>query len=443
MDLTVGNIPQLIRKIAIPASVGFFFNAMLNIVDTLFAGFISTEALASMSISFPIFFIIIAFNAGLSTGASALLANCIGAGRPDEGKRVFAQVLSFSVLMYCLIVPPALLFTPRLFQLLGAEGSYLIHALSFINVILVGSIFLILIYGANSILQAYGNTSILRNFLIFGFFLNAILDPWYLFGGLGIPSLGLPGIAAATVTVYIVGAMYIFYVVINEGYFSGLSFRDFIPKWHLMLMIAEQSIPASLNMMTIGIGVFVITYFIKDFGTAAVAAYGIVTRIEQIAMLPIIGLTIATLSIVGQNNGARYFIRVRHTINLTLLYSLITISFGSVAMLFIPKWLMAPFSTDKEVLAIGSQYLRIASLTSWAYIILFVNISALQGMKRPIYPVAIGVYRQIVAPYIVFEMVRYSRVGILGLWWGICLITWSGAIVTYIYTRMVLKKVEK
>jgi hypothetical protein len=220
-DLTEAPVQGLIKKMALPASIGFFFNTMYNIVDTYFGGQISTTALAAMSLSFPVFFLIIIFDSGTSTGTTALLANIIGEGDHKKAERYTGQVLSFGVLVSILLTFAGLLLSPALFKLLGAQGEYLALALSFMNVIFYGSIFFMMIGVINSVLQATGNTTTYRNFLIFGFALNCLLDPWFLYGGLGVPALGLSGIALATVTVEFVGCIYI-YCCANR---TGLSDR--------------------------------------------------------------------------------------------------------------------------------------------------------------------------------------------------------------------------
>ncbi|MCF7733649.1 MAG: hypothetical protein K9N23_18310 [Akkermansiaceae bacterium] len=98
MNITEDPIPHLIRRIAVPASVGFFFNTRYNFVDTYFGGKISTDALAALSLSFPLFFIILAVGSGIGQGTTALIANAIGAGDEEKGGTVLVQAISFSVL---------------------------------------------------------------------------------------------------------------------------------------------------------------------------------------------------------------------------------------------------------------------------------------------------------------------------------------------------------
>jgi len=445
MDLTQGKISHHIRDIAIPAALGFFFNTMFNVVDTYFAGWISTEALAALSLSFPVFFIILAFVQGIGTGSSALISNALGSRDEKQAQQISAQILTFAFCCYFLVVFVGLKTDRILFQLMGAEGEYLEMAVAYMDVIFKGSFFFILLYAANSILLAHGNSRVLRNFLILGCLINALLDPWFLFGGFGVPAMGLKGIAYATVLTMMLGFFYVMYEVISEGYFRVCTFSDFIPKKEAFAAIALQSIPAALNMMTIGIGIFVTTYFVKDFGPAAVAAYGIGIRAEQITLLPTIGLTIASLTIVGQNNGAGLYERIKETLWISLKYGGGIVLIGGFLMATFPEAFFRVFTKDPNVIQIGGAYLRIAAFISGGYMILGVFMSALQGMKKPFFPLLMGLFRQILAPGLIFYyLLKIKGFDLIGMWISLFFIVWTGACITIVYTYWVLrKKIER
>jgi len=417
-----------------------FFNTMYNVVDTLFAGFISTEAIAALSISFPLFFIILSFTQGLSTGAAALISNALGRGDEISTEKISAQVLVFAFFCYLAILAIGLTASQPLFQLLGASGAYLEMARAYMDVIFWGSLFFIFLYAANAILIAHGNSRTMRNYLVLGFFLNAALDPWFLFGGFGLPAMGLAGIALATVVTVFLGCCYILYTVTKSGFLRIVSWRDFIPHPPLLKELAVQSFPASLNMMTVGIGIFVIQYFLKPWGSSAMAAYGICMRIEQIVLLPSIGLTVATLAIVGQNNGAHRFDRIRQTVRLACRYGFFLTLIGLLLIFVYPQPLIALFNNTPEVMDLGVTYLRIASLNSYAYILLGIFISALQGMKHPAFPFAIGLSRQIIVPFLLFPWA--ASLGLLAIWWTIFGIVWTAAFATIMIFFWMIKRDE-
>jgi putative MATE family efflux protein len=432
-------IPALIRKLAVPTSIGYFFNTMFNVVDTFYGGRISTEALAAMSLSFPVFFLIISVGAGISTGATALIGHALGSGDREEARHLAGQTISFGLVHGALVTMLGLLLAPRLFMLLGAGGSVLSQALEYMDAIFCGSIFFLVNYVLNAILNATGDSRSFRNFLVFGCFLNLALDPWFLYGGLGVPALGLAGIAWATVLVQALGNCYMVIRVQKAGILSGFQWRELVPTRRAYLDLAKQGFPSSLNMMTVALGIFVITWFVARFGRDAVAAYGIATRIEQIALLPVMGLNVATLALVAQNNGARRLERVAETVMTALKSGILLMGVGTAAVFICARPLMALFTRDNSVIGIGVAYLRIEAFVLIAYVILYTCVAALQGLKRPVFPLVIGLLRQIVLPLPVFYcFAMLLKLGVVGIWWGIFLVTWGAAGIAFYYVARMM-----
>ena len=429
MSLTTDPISQLTWRIALPMSVGMFFNTMFNVVDTLCAGWLGTDALAALSLSFPVFFMIIAVGSGLSQGTTALMANALGAGDAPEARRVFAQSLVFAVIAGIVLSIAGWFAAPSLFRLLGAEGGYLRTVLTFMNVTLAGGVFYLLPMVMNSALSAQGDTRAYRNFLIAGFAANIVLNPVLMWGLLGLPAMGVGGIALATVLVQIGGGVYLGSRLLKMDLLRGLGRSDFRPAPDVLRRIAGQAVPAALNMLTVALGVFVITWFVKHFGKEAVAASGIATRIEQIVLMPAIGLNVAVLTIVGQNHGAGLPHRVREAWVTNVKVGAGLMFFGGLLVWLLREPAMAIFTKDPVVIGHGRDYLLSASLTLAAYPILFVTVFAMQGIKRPAYGLWVGIYRQLVAPLVVYHALAFTLGwGLWGIWWGICMVTWSAAL---------------
>ncbi len=428
-SLTTDPIPVLIRRIALPMSVGFFFNTMFNFVDTYCAGILGTDALAALSVSFPVFFLLLSAGSGLSQGTTALMANAIGAKEMAKARHVFAQSLLCAVVTGVLLSAVGLFISPWLFGLLGAEGNHLRLSLGYMNVVLFGGVFFILQMAINAALNAQGDTKLYRNFLIIGFFANCVLNPVLMLGWLGLPAMGVAGLALATVMVQMGGCVMLWRGVRRRELCREMPGELFRPDAGLIRQIAVQAGPAALNMLTVGLGIFIITWYAKHFGKEAVAAYGIATRIEQMVLLPTIGLNFAVLSLVGQNHGAGLYHRVREAWKTNVMYGVGLMVVGGAMLFALKGYALALFTSDAAVLKHGSDYLSVASLTLAAYPILFVTVFALQGMKRPGYGLWMGLYRQIVGPKVVFSGLAFSLgLGSWGLWWGIGIVTWSAAL---------------
>ncbi|MDD2308253.1 MAG: MATE family efflux transporter [Desulfuromonadaceae bacterium] len=443
-DLTSAPIPQLVRRLAIPAGTGFFFNTMFNVVDTWYGGQLSTSALAAMSLSFPVFFLILAIGSGVSTGATTLIGNALGRKDHDEARRYLSQSLSFALFHALFLTAAGLILAPHIFILMGARGEYLSHALSYMNVIFAGSTFFLLNFVMNAILNSHGNTLAYRNFLIGGFFLNLLLDPWFMYGGAGVPALGLAGIALATVFIQCLGGFYLFGQLSKTGSMPSFRLADLRPRWSYFRELFRQGYPSAMNMMTVSLGIFIITWFVGRFGEQAVAAYGIGTRIEQIALLPVMGLNISTLALTAQNFGAERIDRIRETVRVSLRFGVMFALCGTAAALLYRSQLMGLFTKDSSVIEAGARFLAIEAFVMPAYVLLYINVSAMQGIRMPLFGLTIGLYRQIAGPLFVFHLLTtVMGLGLVGVWWGIFVITWSAALIVVVYVGRTLAKLEK
>jgi Na+-driven multidrug efflux pump len=241
--------------------------------------------------------------------------------------------------------------------------------------------------------------------------------------------MGVAGLALATVIIQVGGCVMLWKGVSKTKLAEGLRVADFRPDLKSIREIAGQSIPAALNMMTIALGIIVMVWYVKHFGQAAVAAIGIATRIEQIVLMPAIGLGTAILSIVGQNHGAGLPNRVREAWLTNIRHGVGMMVLGGALVWMFGGWMMGVLSKDPEVIVIGTRYLRIAAITLAAYPILFVTVFMMQGLKRPSYGLWIGIYRQVVAPIAVYHLLAFTLGwGIAGIWWGMSIVTWSAGI---------------
>jgi len=443
-DLTEAPIPLLIRRLAIPAGTGFFFNTMFNVIDTWYGGRLSTTALAAMSLAFPVFFIVLSMGTGLASGTTALVGNALGRGAHDEAHRYVFQSLSFALINAIALSLMGLLCAKYIFMFMGAQGEYLNLAVSYMRVYFSGCVFFMFSFVMSAILSSHGNTITYRNFLITAFFLNLALDPWFMYGGLGIPALGLPGIALATIVIHAMGNLFLFSRLVRSEIIEDFRLRDLLPNMHCYRELARQGLPSALNMMTVSLGIFIITWFVGGYGKEAVAAYGIATRIEQLALLPIMGLNTSTLALTAQNFGALRMSRIREVLHTSLRYGFTLAAVGTAVALLLTSQLMSFFTSDFQVISTGIRFLQIEAFVFPAYVLLYICISAMQGIKQPLFALWIGLYRQIAGPACVFHMLTVVfGWGIIGIWWGIFGVTWSAALIVVTYVTWILKKLER
>lgn len=433
-DLTKGCIKNHLKSIAIPSSVGYFFHTMFNVTDTYFAGEISTQALASLSLTFSIFFIIIAIAGGMSQGVTALIGNAIGQRKINNAKQIILHILFFAIFIAIIITILGLQSASFLMQILGAQGEYLKEALSYINIILFGAVLYVGVFFTNSLLVSIGNTKAFRNFLVIGFFLNILLNYWFVKGGFGLEPMGIQGIAYATIIIEFLGFVYLFYVLKKTYLIQDLPPFKF--DIDIVYSFFKQGTPPTINLLLMALGMFVITYYISDFGKHVVAAYGIAMRIEQIFLLPSIGINVAVLAIVSQNNGAKLYDRTKEAVVYAHKVSFVLWIVGMLSLFAFGEFLLGLFSDDPLVVEAGLAYLYAAAFSLYGYMIVFINIAFLQGIKQPALLIYLSLFRQLLVPVAVFSLFAYFKLPLSFYWWGLVLFVWVSAIFIIWYSKL-------
>ena len=444
-DLTTGDIKAHIKRLTIPASIGWFFNTMFNVVDTFYAGKISTTALAGLSMSFPIFFMVIAFSSGLGTGATALISNALGRKSQEDYHRFGLNALVLAWILGLALMAVGLGFGGQLFRLMGAEGESLGHGVRYIDVIFFGAVFFISNHILNAMLASQGDTRSNRNFLFVAFVLNIILDPIFMFGWLGFPAMGTAGVALATILVQLYGNIYLARKVIKSPAFNLEMLKSAQLSLKTMLEILHQGLPASLNMMTTSIGFFILnTYAMRYGGDVVVAAYGATLRIEQLTTLPALGLNMAALTIGGQNFGAGHLERVREVYRQCLRYGFILMTSGMVVIFLLARALITAFNDDPAVVAAGVTAIRIVVLVFNAYMLTNISVAIMQALKHPYVAMGVGFLRQIALPSFMFYFLGTTlELGVRGIWMGVVIDNWIAAAVVLFYARRTLRRQEE
>jgi putative MATE family efflux protein len=398
MDLTKDNISTLIRQIAIPSSVGTLFQTLYNIVDVKFAGLISPDAITAIAKSFPIYFIIIGFSAGLSIGITALISNALGKGDEKKASLLLAQSILTSLIISIFVSFVGIYGTESILIFLQTSPEIVFYAKDYMNIIFLGASLFFLQLTINSFLVSKGDTKSLRNVLIFTFFLNLFLNPVFIYGALFIPAMGIKGIALATLCSQFVGLIYIIIKVNSTNLKKYLNLKCFIPKLSIQKEIFTQALPAIGSMMFIGLGVFVLLYYVSMYGDYSAGGYGAAIRFEQLFLLPVLGLNASTLALVGQNFGASNFNRILETYKKSILYGTIFMATCGIFIFLSSDYIMYFFSDDKEIIFYGSTYLKIAAFAGPCYPIFFISSALLQGLKKPNYQMIINLMRMIVLP---------------------------------------------
>ena len=439
MNLLKDEVSLLVRKLAVPASVGTLFQTLYTIVDTFYAGKISPEALSALSKSFPIYFLIIATSIGVTVAGTSLIGSSIGEKNEKNVLSYFGNVIIYSIIISIVVSILGFAFGEKIFLLMNSSQEVTILGLEYINVIFLGTILFILVVALNSFLHAEGDTKTYRNVLIFSFFLNIILNPIFIFGFLFIPPLGITGIGIATLIAQFVSLLVILIKILNNQRIKQITLDHFKAKFFFLKNIFFQSMPITIAILGYSIAATVVFTYVGLFGEYAVAGYGSATRIEQVVLLPILGINTAIISIIAQNIGAKYYDRVEQSYFTSIKYGLFIMLIAGVVIFIsadiVPKF----FSSNPEVIMHGSMYLKISAFILPAYPIFFLSNGFFMALKKSEKAMVNNIARNVIVPVLSFYIAKYLNADFKTFFYIWAIFQWLISLMLLIYVKYYIK----
>ena len=424
MDLLKDNIPKLVRKLALPAMVGMLFQTLYNIVDTFYAGKISPEALSALSKSFPIYFIIVASSIGVTVAGTSLIGNSIGENNKKNILNYFTHIIYFAIIMSVIISFVGLSFSDKIFSLMVTTDEVINLGTQYTDIIFSGSILFILIVALNSLLHAEGDTKTYRNVLILSFFINLILNPVLIFGLFFFPALGFKGIAISTIISQLVAFFIILLKVLKNSRIKEITKENLVPKIFYFINIFFTAMPIVVSIFAYSITATIVLKYVGISGEYAVAGYGAGTRIEQVVLLPILGINTAIISIIAQNFGAKNFERVKETYFTSIKYSFLIMIISGTILYISSDLIMSFFSNDQIVIEFGSRYLKICSFILPAYPIFFLSNGMFMAIKKAEYAMISNLFRNGFNPLVVFFLASYINASFEIFFWIWAVVNW-------------------
>jgi putative MATE family efflux protein len=435
-DLTQGPLTGHFRRLAIPAAIGMLFSTLYNVVDTFYAGFFGTEAQAGLAVGFQAFFILVAIGFGLSSAMSALVGNAKGRKDATEARHLAAQGIGLAAMATLSMIAIAAFAGPSLIAVVSEPGGYRDAGLGYFNWLVFALPGFIMGPAANGILQARGDTRTMQRALVVAFCVNVGLNPLLMYGIPGvIGGLGFNGIALATILSQSGVAIFILWRVFGRAMMQNLKLSEFVPVPAKYYEIIAQAFPAGFALLVTFSSGFIVQYALKDYGEAALAAYGITMRIEQLFLLPALGITISLVPIAAQNYGAGNFDRVRAAFHRCWVLGVIGTSLAFPFLWFGGAWAARVFSDDPEVIRISALFLKVEAAILPIYVVLFSINSMLQALKKAAWTMWIGIYRQWIGialfiwlfAYVIDGGLTGVRLGIAaGVGTGLLLSLWIG-----------------
>ena len=444
MDLLKDNIPQLVKKLAIPASIGTLFQTLYNIVDTFYAGKISPEALSALSKSFPIYFLIIASSIGVTVAGTSLIGNSIGKRNENDILNYITHIVYYGIIISIIISFIGLNYSEKIFLTMGSSREVANLGLDYTNVIFYGTIIFILVVSLNSLLHAEGDTKTYRNVLILSFFLNIILNPLLIFGFLFVPAMGIKGIGLATVISQFLSLMIIFIKVIENSRIKKLTKKYFLPKFIFFKNIFFQSMPIIVSICAYSFASAVVFIYVGQDGEYATAGYGAASRFEQILFLPVLGINTAIISIIAQNYGAMKFDRIRETFFIAIKYALFIMFFAAIVVFLAADVVTSLFSNNPEVIDYGMRYLRISAIVLPAYPLFFISNGFFMALKKSENAMISNIFRNFLIPISVFYLAKLYSADFDTFFWMWVIFNWTYSLLYLLIVIYYLKnRLEK
>lgn len=431
-DLLNSPIPQTLKRMTLPMILGMIMLMTFGLVDTFFVSMLGTDQLAAISFTFPVTFTLISLNIGLGIGTSATIGRFMGSGQSHLAKEYAtgALILSF-VLVGALAIVGVFTIDP-IFRLLGATDDLLPYIHDYMIVWYSAGVFLAVPMVGNSVLRAAGDTKTPSMIMAFGGLINVILDPILIFGWGPIPAMGIKGAALATAIAWAIGLFYILYLL-------AIKRQLILPrllKWSEMKIVSagilKIGLPAAGANMLTPIAGGVITAMIAGYGPEAVAAWGVGSRIESIASIIVLALSMSLPPFISQNYGANKLDRVYDSYVMSLKF-VIVFQMG----IFLLLWLFSPilasiFADEKQVAELIQLFLFIVPLGYGLQGVVILTNSSFNAIHKPMSALVLSIVRLFVFLVPLAYLGSYLS-DIKGLFWGVVIANTLTAIVAYLW----------
>ena len=350
-----------------PMVVGIIATISVSLVDTYFVGKLGTSPLAALSFTFPVTMAVTSLAIGLGAGAASVVSRAVGSDNRDDATRLTTDSLVLASLLVIGISILGFLTIKPLFMLLGAKQETLSMIVRYMQIWYISLPFLIVPMVANSVIRAIGDAFWPSVIMLVSAVINVLTTPILIFGFGPIPALDIEGAAWGTTVARVFTFAFAIWLVVYRERLVTLALpavNALLNSWYRVAVVA---VPAAFGNAVNPIGIALVTAIIASFGESTVAAFGVATRVESFAVIPMLALSAVIGPVVGQNWGAQQVDRVRSALKQSF-----AACFVWALVLAVTFWLSAEviasvFTSDAEVSALAAKYLYIVPLSVWGY----------------------------------------------------------------------------
>lgn len=380
VDLTQGSIRRHLVLFSIPMLAGSVLQTAYSIVNAIWVGNgLGANAVAALTVSFSVYFVLMAIAGGLTLATTILVSQAYGAKNLERVRRVInnSVVLIGAVSIICMVT--GYLMASTLLKMMNTPVEVMPMAECYLRLLVWTIPFLFGTFLVASVLRGMGDSKTPLYFQAIAIVLTAVLDPILIFGWLGFPKLGLNGTAYATIVGHIVALVALLYYLKIKKHVAAPDWRHLRIDLATSLLTIKIGVPSMFQQALVSVGMLVVIGLVNNFGSNSTAAYGIVMRIDQLALMPAMTIGMAVSTLAGQNIGARSFDRVRMVFWNGILLSCCLTAVVSIFALVLPGVMLRLFVNDPAVITIGIHYLRIIALGYLLFAVMFVSNGIING----------------------------------------------------------------
>lgn len=428
-DLTSGNPGKLILRFATPMLLGNVFQQLYNVTDSIIVGrFLGKEALAAVGASFPLIFMLVSFIIGIASGATIIIAQYFGAKDNAKVKRAMDTMYIFLFFASIVIGILGIVFSVSIFRLIRLPEEIVPHAALYMNVYLSGILFFFGFNGTSAVLRGLGDSKTPLYFLIISTVFNIFFDLLFIV----VFKWGIGGAAFATVIAQ-AGAFITLTFYLNQKHpLINISWRKYTWDREMFRASIRIGLPTGFQQTFVSLGMLALLRIVNDYGTNTVAAYSVAVRIDGLASLPAMNFGQALSTYTGQNIGANRILRVKKGLIATFNMSSVVAVITSVLIMVFREPLMALFTSDADVIEIGTRYLLIVSGFYIFFSSMFVIGGVMRGAGDTLIPMFITLFSLWVIRIPIAALLSKS-IGVDGIWWAIPIAWFMGVTLSYFY----------
>ena len=382
VDLTQGNLLKNLLYLALPIMASNLIQTFYTVTDAFWLGKLSEgarEAVSAVGISFPLIFFLQSFGFGFVVSGNSLIAQYKGAQQPEKIKRVTGQYTLILLLFSSFFLVLSLSLLENILQWLQTPAEISGVTREYMSILIPAQVFMFIFISIQSFYHGVGDTVIPMKIQFLSVGMNLILDPFMIFGLLFFPKLGVLGAAYATLFTRILAAgtaIYSFFTVHKE---LLPTWKDLKPDIEMLKRIISISIPASLGQSMTSFGFVFLQSFVNSFGTLVISTHTLGMRIQSLFMMPAMGLSQALSAVIGQNLGAHEIERAKDSVKVAMRFVLSIMAVGGAIIFFFGGSIIKFFIADPEVIALGSEVMRITCFTSLVFSVIFVFLGVFNG----------------------------------------------------------------